>query len=126
MISLFSLQEFMSLTSIHGKLCASVPCSLFYVDSIHATWILHQVPPRLLRSPICIELMVALKPIISWVSPSLSLICTSTLIVPLYDIVIVALSLDLAMHPPMHYFIQDHTATPHYSLGPLSFVEILS
>ncbi|RZS14334.1 hypothetical protein BHM03_00046013 [Ensete ventricosum] len=64
MIPLLPLQEFMSLTSIQGMLCASVPCSFFYVDSLHATWILQQVPPKLLRLSICIELMVALVPII--------------------------------------------------------------
>ncbi|RRT53003.1 hypothetical protein B296_00016427 [Ensete ventricosum] len=54
MISLLPLQEFMPLTSIQGKLCASAPCSIFYIDSLHATWILHQVPPKLLHSSICI------------------------------------------------------------------------
>ncbi|RRT46395.1 hypothetical protein B296_00008397 [Ensete ventricosum] len=59
--TLASLQEFMPLTSIQGKLCASAPCSIFYVDSLHATaWILHQVPPKSLRSSICIELIVTL------------------------------------------------------------------
>ncbi|RRT44546.1 hypothetical protein B296_00038901 [Ensete ventricosum] len=29
------------------------------------------------------------------------------------------------MHPPMHFLIRDHATTPCYSLGPLSFVEIL-
>ncbi|RWV89260.1 hypothetical protein GW17_00048595 [Ensete ventricosum] len=52
-------------------LCASVPCSFFYVDSLHAAWILQQVPPKLLRLSICIELMVALVPIIPRVSPSI-------------------------------------------------------
>ncbi|RWW74633.1 hypothetical protein BHE74_00017424 [Ensete ventricosum] len=46
MISLLSLQEFMPLTSVQGKFRASAPCSIFYVDSLHATWILHQVPPN--------------------------------------------------------------------------------
>ncbi|RRT35746.1 hypothetical protein B296_00052069 [Ensete ventricosum] len=50
----------MSLTFVQGKLCASAQCSLFYIDSIHAAWILYQVPPKLLRLSICIELMVAL------------------------------------------------------------------
>ncbi|RWW11743.1 hypothetical protein BHE74_00006387 [Ensete ventricosum] len=95
----------MSLTSVKGKLRASAPCSLFYVDSLHATWVLHQVPPKLLRLSICIELMVALMPIIPRVNPSLSLILISTLSVPSYDVVIIALPLDLAMYPPMHYFI---------------------
>ncbi|RRT40468.1 hypothetical protein B296_00030674 [Ensete ventricosum] len=36
--------------------------SIFYVDSLHAAWILHQVPPKLLCLLICIELMVALIP----------------------------------------------------------------
>ncbi|RRT78438.1 hypothetical protein B296_00001201 [Ensete ventricosum] len=31
MISLWLLQEFISLISIQGKLCASTPCSIFYV-----------------------------------------------------------------------------------------------
>ncbi|RRT39559.1 hypothetical protein B296_00047945 [Ensete ventricosum] len=50
MISLLPLQEFMPLTSVQGKLCASAPCSVFYVDSLHAAWILHLVPPKSLRS----------------------------------------------------------------------------
>ncbi|RWW68346.1 hypothetical protein BHE74_00024124 [Ensete ventricosum] len=50
MIPLLPLQEFMSLISVQGKLHASAPCSIFYVDSLHATWILHQVPPKLFRS----------------------------------------------------------------------------
>ncbi|RWV84634.1 hypothetical protein GW17_00053645 [Ensete ventricosum] len=54
MISLLPLQEFMPLTSVQGNLCASTPCSIFYIDSLHATWILHQVPPKLLHSSICI------------------------------------------------------------------------
>ncbi|RWW38362.1 hypothetical protein BHE74_00056408 [Ensete ventricosum] len=86
MISLLPLQKFRSLTFVQGKLCASVPCLIFYVDSLHTTWILHQVPSKLLCSSICIELMVTLTPIIPWVSPSLSLISTSTLSVPLYDV----------------------------------------
>ncbi|RWW75565.1 hypothetical protein BHE74_00016412 [Ensete ventricosum] len=45
MIPLLPLQEFMSLISIQGKLCASAPCSLFYEDSLYVAWILHQVPP---------------------------------------------------------------------------------
>ncbi|RZS03601.1 hypothetical protein BHM03_00033783 [Ensete ventricosum] len=54
MISLLPLQEFMPLTYVQGKLRASAPCSIFYVDSLHAAWILHQVPPKSLRSSICI------------------------------------------------------------------------
>ncbi|RWW05012.1 hypothetical protein BHE74_00024058 [Ensete ventricosum] len=54
MIPLLPLQEFMSLTSVQGMLCASAPCSIFYVDSLHAAWILHKVPPKLLRPSICI------------------------------------------------------------------------
>ncbi|RRT54529.1 hypothetical protein GW17_00009895 [Ensete ventricosum] len=64
MISLLPLQEFMSLTSVQEKFCASAPCSIFYVDSLHVTWILHQVLPKLLCSSICIELMVVLTPTI--------------------------------------------------------------
>ncbi|RRT33540.1 hypothetical protein B296_00047072 [Ensete ventricosum] len=30
MISLLPLQEFMPLTTVQGKLCASAPCSIFY------------------------------------------------------------------------------------------------
>ncbi|RWV91502.1 hypothetical protein BHE74_00028404 [Ensete ventricosum] len=72
------------------------------------------------------ELTVALMPIIPRVSPSLSLISTSTLNVSSYDIAMVAPPLDLVIYPPMHYFIQDHAMTPRCSLGLLSFVEILS
>ncbi|RWW45060.1 hypothetical protein BHE74_00049137 [Ensete ventricosum] len=86
MISLLPLQEFMPLTSVQGKLRASAPCSIFYVDSLHATWILHQVPPKLLHSSICIELIVALASTIPWVNPPLSLISTSTQSVPSYDV----------------------------------------
>ncbi|RRT63383.1 hypothetical protein B296_00007704 [Ensete ventricosum] len=50
----------MSLTFVKGKPCTSAPCSIFYVDSLHAAWILHQVPPKLFCPSICIELMVAL------------------------------------------------------------------
>ncbi|RRT38604.1 hypothetical protein BHE74_00041284 [Ensete ventricosum] len=60
MISLLLLQEFISLTSIQGKLRASSSCSIFHIDSLHAASILHQVPPKLLHPSICIELMVAL------------------------------------------------------------------
>ncbi|RWW54702.1 hypothetical protein BHE74_00038702 [Ensete ventricosum] len=126
MIPLLPLQVFMPLTSVQGKLCASAPCSIFYVDSLHAAWILHQVPPKLLRLSICIELMVVLMPTIPWVSSPLRLIFTSTLSVCSYDVVMVAPPLDLAMHLPINYFIRDHATTPHCSLDPLSFVEILS
>ncbi|RWW53301.1 hypothetical protein BHE74_00040221 [Ensete ventricosum] len=88
MIPLLPLQEFMSLTSIQGKLCASVPCSIFYINSLHAAWALHQVTPKLLHLSICIELMVALTPTISRVSPLLSLISTLALSVYLFDIAI--------------------------------------
>ncbi|RZR83610.1 hypothetical protein BHM03_00010267 [Ensete ventricosum] len=71
-----------------GKLRASAPCFIFYVNSLHVAWILHQVPPKLLCSSICIELMVALMPTILWVGTPLSLISTSTLSVPLYDVFI--------------------------------------
>ncbi|RZS07165.1 hypothetical protein BHM03_00037950 [Ensete ventricosum] len=100
-ILLLPLQEFMSLTSVQGRLRASI----FYVDSLHVTWILHQVPPKLLCLSICIELMVALMPTIPRVSHPLSSIFISTLSVPSYDVAIVAPPLDLARHRPMHYFI---------------------
>ncbi|RRT79353.1 hypothetical protein B296_00010941 [Ensete ventricosum] len=45
-IPLLPLQEFMPLISVQGKLCVSTLCSIFYVDSLHAAWILHQVPPK--------------------------------------------------------------------------------
>ncbi|RZS11130.1 hypothetical protein BHM03_00042430 [Ensete ventricosum] len=45
MILLLPLQEFMPLTSVQGKLRASAPYFIFYVDSLHVVWILHQVPP---------------------------------------------------------------------------------
>ncbi|RZR88956.1 hypothetical protein BHM03_00016616 [Ensete ventricosum] len=86
MIPLLPLQEFTPLTSVQGKLCASAPCSIFYVDSLHTAWILHQVPPKLLRSSICIELIVALASTIPRVSPPLSSIFTPILSVPSYDI----------------------------------------
>ncbi|RRT80274.1 hypothetical protein B296_00007142 [Ensete ventricosum] len=60
MISLLPLQEFIPLTFVQGKLCASAPCFIFNIDSLHTTWILHQVPPKSLHSSICIELIVAL------------------------------------------------------------------
>ncbi|RRT31171.1 hypothetical protein B296_00041943 [Ensete ventricosum] len=47
MIPLLPLQEFVPLTSIQGKLHASAPCSIFYVDSLHKACILHQVSPKL-------------------------------------------------------------------------------
>ncbi|RRT32196.1 hypothetical protein B296_00040370, partial [Ensete ventricosum] len=50
MISLLPLQEFMPPTSVQGKLHASALCSIFYVDSLHVTWIFHQVPPKSLCS----------------------------------------------------------------------------
>ncbi|RRT56244.1 hypothetical protein B296_00015682, partial [Ensete ventricosum] len=50
MISLLPLQEFMLLTFVQGKLHASTPCFIFYVDSLHTAWILHQVPPKSLCS----------------------------------------------------------------------------
>ncbi|RWW10088.1 hypothetical protein GW17_00026388 [Ensete ventricosum] len=87
MIALLPLQEFISLTSIQRKLHASALCSIFYVDSLHAAWILHQVPLKLLHSSISIELMVVLTPTISQVSPPLSLISISTLSGNLYDVV---------------------------------------
>ncbi|RRT77402.1 hypothetical protein B296_00020891 [Ensete ventricosum] len=86
MISLLPLQEFMSLTSIQGKLRAYTPCSIFYVDSFYAAWILNQVSSKLLRSSIFIELMIAIMPTIPWVNPSLCPIFTPTLSVPSYDV----------------------------------------
>ncbi|RRT33420.1 hypothetical protein B296_00040072 [Ensete ventricosum] len=88
MIPLLPLQEFMPLASVQGKLCASTPCSIFYIDSLHATWILHQVPHKLLCSSICIELIVALASTIPHVNPPLSSISISTLSVPSYDVVL--------------------------------------
>ncbi|RRT42945.1 hypothetical protein B296_00056775 [Ensete ventricosum] len=86
MTSRLPLQEFMSLTSIQGNLCAFAPCSIFYVDSLYMTWIFHQVPPKLFRPLICIELMVVLAPTVPWVSPLLSLIFISTLSVSSFDV----------------------------------------
>ncbi|RRT69922.1 hypothetical protein B296_00005321 [Ensete ventricosum] len=86
MILLLPLQEFISLTSIQEKLRASASCFIFYVNSLHVTWILHQVLSKLLHPSICTELMVALTPTIPQVSPLLSLIFTSTLSVPSFDI----------------------------------------
>ncbi|RRT83396.1 hypothetical protein B296_00010362 [Ensete ventricosum] len=76
----------MPLTSVQGKLRASAPCSIFYVDSLHAAWILHQVSPKSLRSSIYIELIMALASTIPWVNPPLSSIFTSTRSVPSYDV----------------------------------------
>ncbi|RRT76123.1 hypothetical protein BHE74_00018665 [Ensete ventricosum] len=51
MITLLPLKDFISLTSVQGKLHASTLCSIFYVDDFfHTTWVLHQVPPKLLHS----------------------------------------------------------------------------
>ncbi|RWW43367.1 hypothetical protein BHE74_00050985 [Ensete ventricosum] len=86
MIPLLPLQEFMSLTSVQEKLHVSASCSIFYVDSLHATLIFHQVPPKLLRPSICIELMVALTPTTPRVSPPLSPISTSTLSVSSFGV----------------------------------------
>ncbi|RWW81869.1 hypothetical protein BHE74_00009701 [Ensete ventricosum] len=86
-IPLLPLQEFISLSSIQGELHASAPCSIFYVDSLHAAWILHQVSLKLLCSSICIELMVVITTTIPRVGPPLSLISISTQSVSLYDIV---------------------------------------
>ncbi|RZS23663.1 hypothetical protein BHM03_00056631 [Ensete ventricosum] len=38
MIPLLPLQEFMSLTSVQGKLCVFAPYFIFYIDSLHAAW----------------------------------------------------------------------------------------
>ncbi|RRT77223.1 hypothetical protein B296_00006184 [Ensete ventricosum] len=86
MISLLPLQEFMPLTFVQGKHYVSAPYLIFYVDSLHAAWILHQVPLKLLRSSICIELMMALASTIPQVNPPLSSIFTSILSVPSYDV----------------------------------------
>ncbi|RWW14400.1 hypothetical protein GW17_00021832 [Ensete ventricosum] len=72
MIPLLPLQEFMSLTYVQGKFHAFAPCSIFYVDSLHAAWTLHQVLPKLLHPSICVELMVAHTPTIPRVSPPLT------------------------------------------------------
>ncbi|RRT85124.1 hypothetical protein B296_00011867 [Ensete ventricosum] len=102
---LLPLLLFISLTSVQEKLCASAPCSIFYLDSLHATWIHHQVPPKLLRLSICIELIVALMPIIPWVSPLLRSIFISALSVPSFDVAMVSPPLDLATNPLMHYLM---------------------
>ncbi|RWW49120.1 hypothetical protein BHE74_00044755 [Ensete ventricosum] len=87
MILFLPLQEFMSLTSVQGKLRASAPCYIFYVDSLCAAWRLHQVPHKLLHPSIYIELMVALASTIPLVNPPLSLISTLALSVPSSDVV---------------------------------------
>ncbi|RRT43538.1 hypothetical protein B296_00056345 [Ensete ventricosum] len=113
MIMLLPLQKFMSLTYIGGKLCASAPYFIFYVDSFHTAWSLHQVPPKLFHPSICIELMVAFVLIISLVSSLLSLISTQ------------------ALTMPSCYVVMGRSSTrscndSHCSLTPLSFVELLS
>ncbi|RRT31401.1 hypothetical protein B296_00056877 [Ensete ventricosum] len=87
-IPLLPLQVFMLLTSVQEKLRASIPSSIFYVDSLHAAWILHQVSLKSFRLSICIELIVALVSTVPWVSPPLSSISTSTRSVPSYDVVL--------------------------------------
>ena len=126
MILLLPLQEFMSLTSIQGKLHAFAPYFIFYADFLHAAWVLHQVTPKLLYSSICIELMVALTPTIARINPPLSPISISALSVFHFVLPWVAPLLDLTMHPSIHYLIRDHAITPRHSLGPLSFVGLLS
>ncbi|RWV87057.1 hypothetical protein BHE74_00046070 [Ensete ventricosum] len=86
MIPLLPMQESMSLTSVQGKLRISALCSIFYVDSLYAIGVLHQVLPKLFHPLICIELMVALVPTIPRVSPLLSPISTSALSVPLFGV----------------------------------------
>ncbi|RWV92937.1 hypothetical protein GW17_00044645 [Ensete ventricosum] len=76
----------MSLTFVQGKLRAFALCSIFYINSLRTTWILHQVSPKLLCSSIYIELMMALTPTISRVSHPLSSISTSTLSVSSYNV----------------------------------------
>ncbi|RWV94932.1 hypothetical protein GW17_00042485 [Ensete ventricosum] len=76
----------MSLTPVQEKLYTSAPCSVFYVDALHAAWAIHQAPPKLLLPSICIELMVSLMPTIPLVSPPLNLISTSSLSVPLFGV----------------------------------------
>ncbi|RWW28230.1 hypothetical protein GW17_00007306 [Ensete ventricosum] len=126
MISFSSLQEFMSLTFIQGKLRASAPYFILYFDSRHVAWIFHQVLPKLLYPSIYIKLMVALAPTISQANPLLSLIFTSALSVSSFDVVIVAPPLDLVMYLPIHYLMSDHAMTPRDLLGPLSVVEMFS
>ena len=125
MILLLPLQEFMSLTSVQGKHCASAPCSIFYASSLYVAWVLHQVTPKLLHSSFCIELMLVLAPTIPRASPPLSMISILTPSVPLFKLLWVTLPLDLAMHPPMHSLERDHAMTPRRLLNPLSFVELL-
>ncbi|RRT85294.1 hypothetical protein B296_00010588 [Ensete ventricosum] len=86
MIPLLPLQEFISLIYIQEKFHAFVPYFIFYVDSLHTTWALHQVPPKLFRLSICIELMVTLTPIILRFNSPLSLNSTSSLSVPSFDV----------------------------------------
>ncbi|RRT73328.1 hypothetical protein B296_00029924 [Ensete ventricosum] len=88
MTSLFPLQEFTFLTYVQGKLRASTSYFIFYVDSLHAAWILYWVLSKLLYSSICVELMVALMPTVPWVSPPLSLISISTLSMCSYNVTI--------------------------------------
>ncbi|RWW56604.1 hypothetical protein BHE74_00036669 [Ensete ventricosum] len=76
----------MPLTFVQGKIRAFASCSNFYVDSLHAAWILHQVPRKSLRSSICIELILALASTIPRVSRPLSSIFISILSVPSYDV----------------------------------------
>ncbi|RWV78024.1 hypothetical protein GW17_00061074 [Ensete ventricosum] len=70
----------------------------------------------------CIELMVALELTILRVSPLLSPIFILALSVPSFDVAMVAPQLDLVTHYLMRYYAM----TPRRSLGPLSFVELLS
>ncbi|RRT48550.1 hypothetical protein B296_00025836 [Ensete ventricosum] len=85
-IPLLPLQEFISLTSIQGKLRASTLCFIFYVDSLYAPRVFHQVPPKLPRPLICIKFMVTFALTILWVSPPLSLISISVLSVSLFGV----------------------------------------
>ncbi|RRT47584.1 hypothetical protein B296_00053647 [Ensete ventricosum] len=83
MIPLLPLQEFMSLTSVQVKLRVSALYFIFYVNSFHAAWMLHQVPPKLLRPSFCIKLVDGgSRATIPQVNPPLSLISTSILSVP--------------------------------------------
>ncbi|RWV87232.1 hypothetical protein GW17_00050803 [Ensete ventricosum] len=86
MIPLLPLQKFMPLTYVQRKHRASAPCSIFYVDSLRAAWIVHQVPPKSLHSSICTELIVALMSTIPRVSPLLSSISASIISGPSYDV----------------------------------------
>ncbi|RWW32104.1 hypothetical protein BHE74_00011796 [Ensete ventricosum] len=58
--TLASARVHVLLTSVQVKLRASALYFIFYVNSFHAAWMLHQVPPKLLHPSFCIELMVAL------------------------------------------------------------------